>query len=219
MLTAFLTKEGTRDIQTFKKVCGMNNTYDLSRFFTYSLDMLCIAGFDGYFKCINPAFEHWLGWKTEDLLSRPFVDFVHPEDQGPTLEQIRRISSGEICVSFENRYQRFDGSWVWMMWTSYPDMERDLMYAVARDITDRKHRELRQEKELASALSTLEKLGELLPICSYCKNIRSDEGYWKRIECFLEESMEQRLTHSICPQCAEQQFSKFLEKKNRLPHP
>ena len=113
----------------------------LNRFFTLSLDMLCIAGFDGYFKRINPAWERILGYQQGELLSKPFLEFVHPEDREATLAATSHLTSGADLVSFENRYICRDGTFKWMMWAAAPFPGERLIYAAARDITVRKEAE------------------------------------------------------------------------------
>ncbi|HEY9420409.1 MAG TPA: ATP-binding protein, partial [Thermoanaerobaculia bacterium] len=108
------------------------------RFFDMSRDMLCIAGFDGYFKQINPTWERVLGYTSEELKSKPFVEFVHPDDRGATAGEAQRLSIGSGTLDFENRYQAKDGSLRWLSWRSSVNEERQLIYAVARDIQDRK---------------------------------------------------------------------------------
>ena len=107
------------------------------RFFDLSLDLLCIADFDGYFKQLNPAWESVLGYTSEELLSKPFVEFVHPDDIAKTAEESRRIAEGELTVSFENRYLHKDGSYRHLLWAAAPSMRGKRIFAVARDITDR----------------------------------------------------------------------------------
>lgn len=109
---------------------------EFHRFFEVSLDMLCIAGTDGYFKRTNPACERVLGWSHEELRRRPFVDFVHPDDVDATLEEIVKLREGIPTISFTNRYLCADGSYKRLRWTGYPDVKTGRVYAVARHIPD-----------------------------------------------------------------------------------
>ncbi|WP_437630681.1 PAS domain S-box protein [Sorangium sp. So ce854] len=122
---------------------------DLDRFFELSVDMVGIAGFDGYFKCIGRAWEQTLGFSREELLARPFLDFVHPEDRERTATEAAKLLSGNGTARFVNRYLCRDGSYLWIEWNSaiYPDAE--LVYFVARNITERR----RAEEALAAAES------------------------------------------------------------------
>lgn len=122
------------------------------RFFTLSIDMLCIAGFDGYFKRLNPAWERVLGYTVEELTARPFLDFVHPDDRPATLMESAKIAKGGRAISFENRYRAKDGSYRWLLWNATPHEEQELIYATARDITERK--KLREEAEAANQAKT-----------------------------------------------------------------
>ena len=108
------------------------------RLFNLSLDMLCVAGLDGYFRVINAAFETTLGHSREGVLETPFIEFVHPDDVSLTLEAVAQLSTGEPVTYFENRYRCKDGSYKWLAWTSMPVIDEGLLYAVARDITDKK---------------------------------------------------------------------------------
>jgi PAS domain S-box-containing protein len=111
---------------------------ELDRFFTLSLDMLCIAGYDGYFKRVNPAWQRVLGYTEAELLSRPYRDFVHPDDREATDTQTTRLAGGQEVVYFENRYRHKDGTVRWLLWTSTPFPAQQVVYAAARDITERK---------------------------------------------------------------------------------
>ncbi len=112
------------------------------RFFTLSIDMLCIAGFDGYFKQLNPAWLKTLGWTEEQLLSVPFLDFVHPEDREKTLAETQKLAEGLDAISFENRYRCSDGSYRWIVWNATPFPDQEIIYAAAHDISDRKLAEI-----------------------------------------------------------------------------
>ena len=112
---------------------------ELDRFFMLSLDMLCVAGFDGYFKRVNPAWQRILGYSESDLLSRPFMDFVHPDDREATIAEYRKqIDQGQDVIYFENRYFHKDGTLRWLMWTSTPFPEQQLVFGAARDVTERR---------------------------------------------------------------------------------
>ena len=123
------------------------------RFFELSFDLLCIAGFDGYFKLLSPSWAKTLGYSLEELQSRPFVEFVHPDDREATMEEAAKIGEGAITVSFDNRYRTKSGDYRWLYWSAVPDPEQGVILAVARDITERKRvaQELRDAKESAEA--------------------------------------------------------------------
>ncbi len=132
---------------------------DRNLLFNFSLDMLCIAGFDGYFKQLNPAWQKTLEWTNEELMSKPYLDFVHPEDRQPTIDAAGGLADGKTVITFENRYLCKDGSYRWISWNSYPLVEEELIFAVARDVTQRKRMEeqlARQAKELARSNAELE---------------------------------------------------------------
>jgi two-component system, sensor histidine kinase and response regulator len=111
--------------------------------FALSLDLFCIAGFDGYFKLLNPAWEKTLGFTIEELLAQPYVNFIHPQDREATAAEGPKLASGQHSIAFENRYRCKDGSYKWLLWNSTPDGDRQLIYATARDITDGKRAEAR----------------------------------------------------------------------------
>ncbi|HOV15226.1 MAG TPA: PAS domain S-box protein, partial [Spirochaetota bacterium] len=107
----------------------------LERFFTVNLDLLCIADIDGNFVKTNKAWETILGYTSEELSKRKFLDFVHPDDMKPTLEAISSLTNGDKILNFVNRYRCKDGSYRFIEWRSYPYGK--YIYAAARDITER----------------------------------------------------------------------------------
>jgi PAS domain S-box-containing protein len=120
----------------------------LERFFMLSPDLLCLAGFDGYFKRLNPAWERVLGYTTEELLARPYLEFVHPDDRNPTTTQADTLSGGGNVLTFENRYLAKDGTYRWLQWNAVSHPGEQMIYAAARDLTER-----RQAKETIARYS------------------------------------------------------------------
>ena len=123
------------------------------RLFDLSLDLICLADPLGHFKRINPAFSKVLGWSNEELLSRPFISFVHPEDQERTMHEIARHEPGDPIDNFENRYICKDGSVRWLAWKA--NQLDGLVYATARDVTESREatRQLEQARADAEAAS------------------------------------------------------------------
>jgi PAS domain S-box-containing protein len=136
------------------------------QFFSLSLDLLCIAGMDGYFKRVNPAFSETLGYSTEEILARPFLDFVHQEDRAATLAEMDKLGHGEPTLQFENRYQCKDGSWKWLSWKTRPFPSEGLLYATARDITERKQ----ADAKLLAANRFLDSVIENIPNMIFVKD-------------------------------------------------
>jgi PAS domain S-box-containing protein len=104
-------------------------------FFEMSLDHLCVAGFDGYWKRLNPAWTRTLGYTAEELMACPLIEFVHPDDREPTLAGRGRLMDGEPLRALANRYRCKDGTYRWFEWRSVANVERQLVYAIARDVT------------------------------------------------------------------------------------
>src|SRR5713226_3390200 len=122
---------------------------DLREFIDLSLNLMCIAGTDGYFKHVNPAWETTLGYTREELLSRPYLEFVHPDDREATTTEAASVASGRSTITFENRYRCKDGSYRWLLWSAVVRAERGLIYAVAADVKERKREEARLAAQYA----------------------------------------------------------------------
>jgi diguanylate cyclase (GGDEF)-like protein/PAS domain S-box-containing protein len=109
---------------------------DRERVFSLSIDPICVADFNGYFRDLNSAWTKILGWSKEELLSIPWFSFVHPDDGAVTETIGKKLRDGEAVKDFRNRYVGKDGRTHWLEWNAIPDVEEGLVYAVARDVTE-----------------------------------------------------------------------------------
>jgi PAS domain S-box-containing protein len=172
--------------------------------------MLCVVHFNGHFLILSSAWERTLSFTREELQSQPLFEFVHPDDRERTREQNRIVRSGGRALGFENRYRCRDGSYRWFRWNAIADMDHQLIYSVARDVTDTKQAEEEREqlvRQLQAALKEVRELRGILPICAYCKSIRNDENYWLTLEGYLAKHTNAQMTHGVCPTC----YNKLLK--------
>jgi PAS domain S-box-containing protein len=184
------------------------------RFFAVSIDMLCFLDFNGYFRRLNPAWERTLGFTRQELQSKPFIEFVHPDDRQRTLDQNGKVKGGGQALSFENRYLCKDGSYKWLHWNAAPDFDQRVIYSAARDVTEQKRAVEEREKlvrELQAALAEVKTLQAILPICSYCRKIRNDENYWESVDAYVMEHTNTKFSHSICPSCYAKEVQPLLD--------
>jgi PAS domain S-box-containing protein len=136
---------------------------DLDRYFANSLDLLCIADTDGYFRRLNPEWERTLGYTLRDMEGSRFLDFVHPDDVPSTLEVVKRLAAQNSVLGFTNRYRHLDGSYRWLEWRSFPDGKT--IYAVARDITANREMEMTLREDAAFKNAVIEQAAEGLCVC------------------------------------------------------
>lgn len=178
-------------------------------FFETSIDLLCVLGFDGRFRRLNPAWERTLGYTREELMSRPFIEWVHPDDRERTLRQNAIVRGGGQALGFENRYVCRDGSVRWLHWNAAPRVEAASIFSVARDVTDRKRVEAERDRlvgELRHALAEVRALRAILPACAYCRKIRDDDhADWVPVETYVGRHTDSRFSHGICPDCLERE--------------
>jgi serine/threonine-protein kinase len=108
---------------------------DLCHFFDISTDLFCLATLDGYFKRVNSNFMRVLGYSDNELVSRPFIDFIHPNDVEGTNQAVQQLSNGEPVAEFRNRYRDAEGNFRWLEWTAKSIPGDNIIFAVAKDIT------------------------------------------------------------------------------------
>jgi PAS domain S-box-containing protein len=132
--------------------------FNLALFFDMSPDLLCIAGYDGYFKKINPTVSKTLGYTNEELFARPIDDFVHIDDRGITAKKRDNIKKNNPLLNFENRYVTKSGEIVWLSWTSMPIESEQVVFAIAKNITHKK----KLDEDRNTLLTNLTKLNNEL---------------------------------------------------------
>jgi PAS domain S-box-containing protein len=185
---------------------------ELERFFALSIDMLCIAGFDGYFKLVNSAWETTLGFSVEEMLSRPFEEFLHPADRKVTAATYAaQMAEGRDVIEFENRYLCKDGSYRWLLWNARTVAERELIYAVARDITERKRLDAQLQSLNESLDQRVRQRTKLLSQAN--RKLRAEVGQRQRVEQEVRllqtltvainesEDIDSALTMALCKLC------------------
>jgi len=160
------------------------------RVFEYAINLSCVAGFDGYFKKLNPAWEKLLGWTISEMMSRPCIELVHPDDVKATLKAAEGLVEGKNIISFENRYKAKDGTYKWLLWNSTFDMEKSLIYASVIDVSDRKLAEDEKSREdrlltsIAETLALLLMSKDLNEVIQDCFRIIGEASHVDRIYLF-----------------------------------
>jgi PAS domain S-box-containing protein len=133
---------------------------ELELFFSTTVDMLCISSFDGYFKRLNASWSNTLGWSEVELKSRPYIEFVHPDDVAKTLAIANDLRFGNEVIGFENRYLCKDGTYKYISWNSFALIKKGIIIAAAHDITEHKRFELKlieSKTELENAYKMLQR--------------------------------------------------------------
>lgn len=160
-------------ISDLQNVISENSVY--KHFFDESKDLVCIANLEGYFTIVNPAFSELLGFSEKELLSKPFVSFTHPDDVYKTVDEVALMNrEGKSTVKFENRYITKDGRIVFLEWNTTVDETSNTIFAIARDVTDKKKTEekLKRSEKLLNEAQSLSKTG------SWSLNLETNDLYW-----------------------------------------
>ncbi|MBW4360687.1 PAS domain-containing protein [Flavobacterium taihuense] len=177
-------------------------------FVNESPDLVCIADTNSYYKVVNDRFVKMLGYSKEELLSRPFVEFVHPDDLEKTFEEVKLLSKNSPTIDFENRYVKKNGELVFLQWRANLNSINNLIYAIARDVTDIR----KTQEKLLSSEKSLNEAQKIAKIGSWDFNLITQELNWsnelyeifeieniandaqlypKYLSCFLPEDAEE----------------------------
>ncbi len=168
---------------------------------------------DGDFKYVNPKFVDMFGYTKDEYLEQMFFPkLVYPEDLLKVKEQIKKRQTGEAnTVHYEFRGLKKSGEIIHLEIFGSSVMIDDKLSAIGTilDISDRKIAEQEREKlifDLQKAIKDVKQLSGLLPICSHCKKIRDDKGYWNQIETYISEKSDAKFSHGICQKCAKKHY-------------
>jgi PAS domain S-box-containing protein len=161
-----------KQVSELKREIKKSTVY--KHFFHYSRDLVCIANDEGRFLELSPSFSETLGYSTEELLDRPFTDFIHPDDLEATIEEIQLNQTGASTLRFENRYLKKNGDIIYLQWVSTADTKNKKTYAVARDVTEirKTEEQLKRSQQLLSASQSMAKMG------SWSFNLLNGDLYW-----------------------------------------
>jgi PAS domain S-box-containing protein len=177
---------------------------------------------------MNRAIHGMLGYIDHELSGRSIYDITHPEDLGKTVELSAQLLKGAIPLyRAEKRYVRKNGEMLWanIITTAFRDQNGEVICALSmvEDISNRKMAEQEREsliKELQDAMGKIKTLRGLLPTCAWCRKVRDDDGYWKKVETYIEEHSDASFTHGICPDCLKKndpetyrEYKKKIEKE------
>ncbi|MBK5232943.1 MAG: diguanylate cyclase [Thermoleophilia bacterium] len=160
------------DLATRRRLVDEEN----SRWFELSNDLLATVNLDGWFIRLNPAWERKLGYTQEEMMSRPYLELVHPDDREATVSLRDGLKAGTEFFDFENRFRAKNGDWQWLLWSARSDGHQ--VYAVAKDITDRKALEIERERLLTLA----EGIARTDPLTGLANRRAWDEEFRREVE-------------------------------------
>ncbi len=197
-------------LESLTEVLQVKNK-QLEDLFNLSQDLIVIANTDGYFKVLNPQWEKVLGYSTKTLRSKPFNEFIHPEDIEKTNREIKKLSEGATTISFENRFTKNTGEHVWLEWNATPVKETGNLFAIARDKTLARKQEEKQQLMLTELKTKNKQLENYAYIASH--NLRSPVANIFTLANFLKETKlekEQQEYADLIQNCA-QTLTKTME--------
>lgn len=166
-------------------------------FFENSQDLCCIANFDGYFEIINPNFEKKLGYSKKELLENKFFNFIHPDDIDSTKKELEKLKTGSVTINFVNRYRKKDGLYLWFEWSASPDTGNREVYAIARDITERKLAEVTLKESEAKYRDLFDNASDLIQCVDPQGRFLYVNNAWKKTLGYSDEEIKTKIIFDI----------------------
>lgn len=194
------------------------NEMNYKEFVEGTSDLVTKVDKNGNFLYINHMSKEIFGLEPKDIVGMPAFDFIHPDDQKKTQSWFKGCVVKKILkASFENRQiNKINGNIFNLLWTInfHYDKTDQLtgINSIAHNITERKQMEealISEKNNLQKALLEIKELNGMLPICSSCKKIRDDKGYWNQIESYIRDHSTVEFSHSICPDCTKKLYPDF----------
>ena len=208
----------SRDITERKRIeNALRESEEKYRFLVEKINEAIIIVQDSRYVFCNKRTAEILGVSTDEIIGKPFLDYVFEEDREFIKEQHQERLRGMTVPNYDIRLNTATGktAWVFISGTMIYYKGRLASLGLMTDITDRKIAEEEREKlivELQEALSNVKVLSGLLPICASCKKIRNDKGYWEQIEMYVKDHSDADFSHGICPDCAKKLYPDFYEE-------
>ena len=208
----------TRDITARKKAEAAlaESEARLRRITDNMVDLVSQTDLEGNFVYVSPSHCSILGYDPRTLVGTNVLDMVHPDDMDNVLAATFKAIEAKGSDLMEFRYRHIKGHYVWLATQGriMVDDHGEIVGAVfgSRDVTKQKEIEREREsliQELQKALAEVKTLSGFLPICSHCKKIRDDQGYWQQLETYISQRSEAQFSHSLCPECLKELYPEF----------
>ena len=168
---------------------------------------------------VNQKAIDLFGYSREEFLQLNVKDVIPPEQYQKSDIEFLKLNEKKKYEKFVGKQRTKDGRWLDIEVNSSAIVKNGKVIGsrdIVRDITARRNAEAKKEEliaELQNALAEIKTLRGIVPICSYCKKVRDDEGYWNQVDAYIQKHTEAKFSHSICPKCAEKYFSELFEKE------
>ncbi len=198
VVTLITARRRTQELHHFEKLFELSN------------DMICIAGLDGFFKRVNPAFTRLLGWSEEEVPKTPVISLVHPDDRQSSVESLSNLAKGGGMVNFVRRFLVKDGGFRAIHWVANPEPESGLIFAIGRDITEERKREAMLEKSQQRLSAFFEHSQGLMSMHDLDGNFLSVNGAGAALLGYTPAEMKGMNLRDIVPPGHQEGFEQYL---------